>query len=76
LAATKFVDRDGVEWWVQWRDVETKSQVIGAADEVVPAGFEFVSSALTFRWPWPEATDPRALREPMLQQMVDSTLDE
>lgn len=72
----KFVDRDGVEWWVEWRDVETKSQVIGAAEDVVPAGFEFTSSALTFRRPWPEASDPRALREAMLQQMIDSALDE
>ena len=76
MAALRFVDRDGVEWWVEWRDVGVRSQVIGAADDVLPAGFEFTSSALTFRWPWPEATDPRALRETLLQQMVDSSLDD
>lgn len=77
MAEFEFRDRDGVLWRIRWQDAGRRARVVGRdqGDALeVPAGFDFTCEAVTFRAPWPAVTDPRALRDEVLQRMIDRAL--
>ena len=77
LTDFEFRDRDGVLWRIRWQDAGQSARVVGrdqAEGPDVPAGFEFTCEAVTFRAAWPSYTDPRAVRDEILQRMIDRAL--
>ncbi len=79
MSDVEFLDRDGVLWRIVWRPATADARVVGSdrPDHTeVPAGFEFVCEAVTFRVPLQTYTDPRAVRPDVFQRMVDRALGE
>ena len=75
MPVREFLDREGVSWHVEWRPGEMRTRVVGGESETLPAGLEFTSDAFTFRWPFSEYTDPRAVRVAVLEDLVERALD-
>ena len=71
-----FVDRDGIEWKVEWCDAESvKRRVPGMSTSASP-GLVFSSAdAIVFHLPMRYHVDPRVLTTSQLNSMVDRALD-